>query len=99
VIDQKTGFLLPPEVEPFAKRMDAIVTTNIKTKMGEAGRLHVKSNFSLDAFTESLEGHIKDVMVLDNEDAARTFKLMFHWPLFCVVGLVVGSLVGQLGLF
>lgn len=100
VIHEKTGyadtnirFLCTPDAESFSARLEAIITTDIKAKMGEAGRMHVKSKFSLDAFTTSLEESVCDILQTTNEDALSTHRIMFIIPVLTIVSLAFLSAV------
>ncbi|CEG72338.1 Putative Alpha-1,3-mannosyltransferase ALG2 [Rhizopus microsporus] len=62
VIDQRTGLILPPEPELWAKGMsDILLSKYDRQEMGRAGHDHVKDKFSLEAFTDQLEDILEEL--------------------------------------
>jgi alpha-1,3/alpha-1,6-mannosyltransferase len=58
-----TGLLLSPTPENWRDGIKAIVTGEFdKVKMGEAGRLHAKEKFSLEAFANQLEDILDELV-------------------------------------
>ncbi len=83
MIDGKTGFLRPSDTASFADRLAWMTASENAAKlkqMGQAGRRHVKSNFSLDAFTRSLDGHLQTVSKVRNGDAETITRWVVLLP-------------------
>jgi len=63
VVDGETGFLCDPEPGQFSKSMKRLVTeSGLKNKMGLGGHLRVSKIFSFQAFQESLNQIVADVV-------------------------------------
>lgn len=63
VKDKETGLILAPEPELWAEGIRDIITKKYNgEKMGEAGRVHVQSKFSLEAFADQLEDILEELV-------------------------------------
>lgn len=63
IIDDQTGYLCEPTPKDFAKAMLKLVrSTKISEKMGDMGKKRVQQRFSFEAFTDKLDGIIKNLL-------------------------------------
>mmetsp|Transcript_38327 Transcript_38327/g.62087 ORF Transcript_38327/g.62087 Transcript_38327/m.62087 type:complete len:429 (+) Transcript_38327:183-1469(+) len=60
VVDQRTGFLCDPTPSAFSQALYVLASNqSVAAEMGSRGREHVRNKFSLEAFTNHLEGIIQ----------------------------------------
>lgn len=76
ILDGQTGYLCDePLVETFAERMKIFVEDRNRWKeMGDAGRRHVKENFSFQPFARKLNEHVEELL---EKNIERSFSLLF----------------------
>lgn len=68
VIHESTGFLCTPDREDFARNMIKFIREKtLSETMGEMGRKRVQAKFSFDAFTESLDHIINELIANKNK--------------------------------
>mmetsp|Transcript_6919 Transcript_6919/g.27040 ORF Transcript_6919/g.27040 Transcript_6919/m.27040 type:complete len:266 (-) Transcript_6919:2706-3503(-) len=67
IIDGTTGFVCSPLPEDFSSAMEKIYSSPmVAARMGNIGRHHVKTNFSLEKFGTELHFHINDLLTKDD---------------------------------
>ena len=102
IIHGETGFLCDPNPDSFAQAVKQILpssssssaqSTSKRALMGTAGRERVLSLFSLDSFTDALEGHIQ--ATLDDVQGGAWTEAQRTWALW--VTLLLGLIALVLG--
>ena len=61
IVHGQTGFLAPPKADAFAKHMEQMCQMDL-TEMDEAGRTHVRKNFSRSIFGRRLVGMLTTIV-------------------------------------
>ncbi len=72
IVDGETGFLVEPTPEACAKAIRTILNNpELGERMGAFGIKHVKQNWTWEAATERLEGHLNEVSKKDNQKCEK----------------------------
>ena len=63
VVEGTTGFLLEPQPEIWAHKISEVLSEpHLVEKLGNAGREHVISKFTNDAFADQLDEIVRDLL-------------------------------------